>query len=91
MEYIYDEIHQYVANGTYPPAFDKAAKRELRSKSKRYQMKADQLYYDNRRWIESDDERQQLVMSMHSDNLSGHFGRDKRETRYVLGITGWEW
>ena len=54
-------------------------------------MKDGHLYYDNRRWIKSDDERQQLLTSMHSDNLSGHFGREKRRNKicsryYWLGM-----
>ena len=73
----YNQIYDYKSYFRYPDGLSKERKRELRRKASKYTLKDDifllkQPKVDSRWWTEGKD-----FQITYSDQLSGHFGRDK--------------
>lgn len=86
----YDEIFNYLCDGSYPSAIDKDKKRNLRKKAEKFVLKDGALFYvgkrdsQPRRWVYSVDEQKQILAAWHHDKLAGHFGRDKTRDKVCI-------
>ena len=78
---------KYVTSATYLPNLLEKEKRNIRRSSKKFFVEEGYLMYIEkqsrppRRWIVDDEERKRILTSCHSDNLGGHFGRDKTRNK----------
>ena len=73
----HNQIYDYNRYSRYPDGLRKKQKRELRRKASKYNLKDEILYWNDRRWIVDDEQKEEIFKSCHSDQLSGHLGRDK--------------
>ena len=86
----YGEIFTFIRDNQYPDGFSKDQKRNLRKKASKFFLEDSVLFYAGqrnsqpRRWIYDLEEQRRVLAACHSDNLAGHFGRDK--TRNKVGF-----
>jgi hypothetical protein len=88
MDEIHKHIHRYLSSSTYPSHFTKDDKRKLRARSKRYEPKAEKLYWKNnngefREVVFTENEQKSLLKAFHDER--GHLGRER--TYQVLSDT----
>jgi hypothetical protein len=86
----YDEIFNYICDGSYPSGAEKDQKRNLRKKAEKFVLKDGALFYvgksnsQPRRWVYGVEEQKQILTACHADKLAGHFGRDKTRDKVCI-------
>ena len=81
----YDEIFNFLYDGSYLSDADKDQKRNIRKKAGKFILNDGALFYvgstkgnsSPRRWVSDAEEQREIIAACHGDKFGGHFGRDK--------------
>ena len=89
IEIPYSVVYDYLHSKKYPENCEETKKRAISKKAQMFSIRNGVLFYTanghNQEWVSEETKQRQIIQSVHSGKLGGHFGRHKTQEK----ITSW--